>query len=103
MSNQLVIRSESKLLVIEKDCELCLERLQKVVLDNLNLHVFRNLLVELILSQKSIWTVLKVPECILSPLIDDLSRDLFVSWKLSSHFDYEILDHFNHVVGIFSS
>ena len=27
MSNQLVIRSESKLLVMEKDCELCLERL----------------------------------------------------------------------------
>ena len=103
MSNQLVICSEAKLLVHEKDRELGLERLEKVVFDYLNFHVFGNLLIELILSQKGIWAVLKVPECILSPLIDDLSRYFLVGWQLPSHFDYQILDHFHHVVGVFSS
>lgn len=88
---------------MEQDREFGLERLQKVVLDYLHLHVFRNLLVEFILGQKGIWTMLKVPESILPPLVNNLSRDFFVCWQLSPHFDYEVLDHLYHVVGVFTS
>ena len=103
MSYQLVICSETKLLVYEKDRELGLERLEKVVFDYLNFHVFGNLLIKLILGQKGIWAVLKVPKCVLSPLVDDLSWYFLVGWQLSSHFDYQILNHFHHVISVFSS
>ena len=57
-------------------------------------------MIELILGQEGIGAVLEIPECVLPPLVNDLTGDLLVGWQLSSDFNDKILDDFDHVVGI---
>ena len=101
--NQLVISLETKFLVFEKDIKLGLEWLKEVVFDNLDLHVFWNLLIEFIFGQECIWAVLEISESILSPVIYHFSRDFFISWQLPSNFDNKVLNYLDHIVGILSS
>ena len=98
----LVVCFESKLGVKEQNIKALLEVLTELLLGNFDLHVSRKQVVELVLGQEGIWTVLEVPDSIFLPVSDELSRNLSIWWQLSANFDNEVLHDLYHVVSIIS-
>mgnify|MGYP006952850855 FL=1 len=58
--NQLVIGFVPEFRILEQNFELFLEFLQEVILDYFDFHGLRDLSVELVVTQESVWTLLKV-------------------------------------------